>query len=613
MANNQVSTLGIRIKTTGAEASKKAITGIGNTAKRVKSQVLSLNGALGALGAGAVARDIVKTASNLESLRVRLKFLTGSTQSASKAFDTMVGFAGRVPFALEEIQQASPSLLTITDSVDELNELLEITGDIAAVSGLSFQDTAMQIQRAMAGGIASADMFRERGVTAFLGFEAGVSYSADETKKKIIQMFRDGETTAKGATSELAKTFQGQVSMMQDAWFKLKVAIADSGVFELARDVVLDLTEYLGKPSTIENMKSFGNTVTSIGRTLKSIVESVLGLPTVVQEVGLIMYLFGGKRAKLIVGAVTGISVALDSMSQTMKQLKDQATDSKAPIQDFFDEFGVKEDSMPTAPITDKKVVNQFEANRPLNFTKKSATNIADVSKEVAKYRASLQKLMPTIAPLVKAERDMLDAQMKLHEEFDAGQLSQEGLANGLNNIRDAYKDVVSAVEQSKLDKKMEEITKSIEDGIVDSLMNIRSGMEGFKDAVKGIMNAVLSEIIRVQAAKPLAKAIMGFDWGSLLPGMASGGTVTGNTPYMVGEAGPELFVPSKTGTIVPNHSLGGGATQITTAEINFNVQAIDASSFNSFLINNKDTVEGIINNSLISNGSVRKTIQMTT
>jgi phage-related minor tail protein len=37
------------------------------------------------------------------------------------------------------------------------------------------------------------------------------------------------------------------------------------------------------------------------------------------------------------------------------------------------------------------------------------------------------------------------------------------------------------------------------------------------------------------------------------------GGPVTSGTSYMVGEQGPELFTPSRSGTIIPNHALGGG------------------------------------------------------
>lgn len=54
-------------------------------------------------------------------------------------------------------------------------------------------------------------------------------------------------------------------------------------------------------------------------------------------------------------------------------------------------------------------------------------------------------------------------------------------------------------------------------------------------------------------------KGILGNLMGGSLEGRASGGPVMGSTPYMVGEVGPELFVPGSSGTIIPNHALGGG------------------------------------------------------
>lgn len=47
-------------------------------------------------------------------------------------------------------------------------------------------------------------------------------------------------------------------------------------------------------------------------------------------------------------------------------------------------------------------------------------------------------------------------------------------------------------------------------------------------------------------------------------PGLATGGTAVANRPYIVGEKGPELFIPNTTGTVVPNHVMNnefGGDT----------------------------------------------------
>lgn len=49
------------------------------------------------------------------------------------------------------------------------------------------------------------------------------------------------------------------------------------------------------------------------------------------------------------------------------------------------------------------------------------------------------------------------------------------------------------------------------------------------------------------------------------LPGRAAGGPVVGGSPYIVGENGPELFVPGRSGTIVPNDVLAGSAGRVSS------------------------------------------------
>ena len=47
----------------------------------------------------------------------------------------------------------------------------------------------------------------------------------------------------------------------------------------------------------------------------------------------------------------------------------------------------------------------------------------------------------------------------------------------------------------------------------------------------------------------------------------AAGGPVSAGQPYIVGEIGPELFVPGRSGTIIPNNQLGGGSTYNITVQ----------------------------------------------
>ena len=76
------------------------------------------------------------------------------------------------------------------------------------------------------------------------------------------------------------------------------------------------------------------------------------------------------------------------------------------------------------------------------------------------------------------------------------------------------------------------------------------------------------------------------------------GGPVDANRPYIVGEGGPELFVPGRSGTVVPNGAAIGG--QVT---VNFNIQAIDTSDFDDLLLTRQDMIVGLINRAMRERG----------
>ena len=50
------------------------------------------------------------------------------------------------------------------------------------------------------------------------------------------------------------------------------------------------------------------------------------------------------------------------------------------------------------------------------------------------------------------------------------------------------------------------------------------------------------------------------------LPGRATGGSIHGGHPYMVGERGPEMIVPGASGTVIPHHALGPKAGGVNPA-----------------------------------------------
>jgi hypothetical protein len=66
------------------------------------------------------------------------------------------------------------------------------------------------------------------------------------------------------------------------------------------------------------------------------------------------------------------------------------------------------------------------------------------------------------------------------------------------------------------------------------------------------------------------------FSGGTFMAGFggpkAMGGPVSGGKSYLVGEEGPELFVPNASGTIVPNNKMGSGGGGAGGVTINYNI-----------------------------------------
>ena len=103
-------------------------------------------------------------------------------------------------------------------------------------------------------------------------------------------------------------------------------------------------------------------------------------------------------------------------------------------------------------------------------------------------------------------------------------------------------------------------------------LRAVRTGKLGFEDLKATALRAL--DAIAAVALKSGLQALLGGGGGGGgltgvlsglvtggLPGRATGGPVTGGRPYLVGERGPEVFVPTSAGRV--EAGLGGGAREV--------------------------------------------------
>lgn len=122
---------------------------------------------------------------------------------------------------------------------------------------------------------------------------------------------------------------------------------------------------------------------------------------------------------------------------------------------------------------------------------------------------------------------------------------------------------------------------------ILDGTQTLKEGFKAFyediKQTVRRMVAEIIAEMVTLYVIKPFLEDIFGSIFGRKrqgggttiltgltsglgLLGFANGGVPPIGVPSIVGERGPELFIPKQSGTIVPNHKLGVGTSNYVYA-----------------------------------------------
>jgi hypothetical protein len=152
-----------------------------------------------------------------------------------------------------------------------------------------------------------------------------------------------------------------------------------------------------------------------------------------------------------------------------------------------------------------------------------------------------------------------------------------------LTGLRNAFNTISKAISDNEADlQPLFSLFKSVASFVRDNLgpaigTVLRVAFNVVGDAIAGVITGVsrlinffdnvidkIKEFINLVKNNPLVQGlgdIIGKVFGG---GKAAGGPVSAGTTYLVGERGPELFTPSGSGNIIPNHKMGGGGGGIS-------------------------------------------------
>jgi len=208
------------------------------------------------------------------------------------------------------------------------------------------------------------------------------------------------------------------------------------------------------------------------------------------------------------------------------------------------------------------------------------------------------QQAEAAIRPLIE-EGELLKAKLNGTEQQYQKELLIRQILNGNTTLR--REEVTAIVEKNQalqqqltqaeqLKAVYSDIGMTIKSGVIDSIQGAIDGTKSLGEVAANVLNNIANKLLDIAVNMALFGAMSGTGTGggllgglfkgsggggglgsvasniaqyAPLEGLALGGPVSAGTPYMVGERGPELFMPSRGGSIIPNNALGGGGTSV--------------------------------------------------
>ena len=162
-----------------------------------------------------------------------------------------------------------------------------------------------------------------------------------------------------------------------------------------------------------------------------------------------------------------------------------------------------------------------------------------------------------------------INALVAIHGEDKRQEITDIITANaGLEDQANKVKEVKDAADG--LGDVFADIGDTIGSQISDALVSAINGTKSLGESARAILNDLANTFLRLGINTMLKGLFPGLGIFSNLPGFANGGRPPVGRPSLVGEKGPEIFVPSSAGKIIPNNQIGGGVVN----NINISVDA---------------------------------------
>lgn len=623
-----IATLVLKVDSTGVKQGTSDVdrlTRSGNTASQAFTKFSGIIAGIGFMGA---ARAAIRMSDDYTKLTAQLKIATTSQEEFGNAMNAVKRISATAQADINTISilyaRLSNSLRDVGVSQKEIADISETVALALKVNGASAGEASsamLQLSQAFGSGVLRGEEFNAL-MEASPNLMRALAESIGVPMGQLRSLASEGAITGDVLTK--AFTDPRLLAKLREQSESVKTL---SGAFVTLKNAVMEFTGVM--TSTTGSASASSEILNAMANQVQKMVNRMTALKLIAREAWIA--LAGDTSGKQVVtGEIKRPAPAYQEPDYDMKyvtrrfaELNDQLERGQIPLAKYHE--GIKKMYEDLSPEKKKGDFKQgfdpegdfwFAADEAAmkNQQKRNEEYLKDLVKaeeeaqqQMQRSALEAQRIIADTDPIFKASLAWED----LTELVDAGLLSAEQAGQ-------AYAKTFEGIDKSGNDafKSLENAVRGWGTAFTDEMTKmIRTGKMSFSSLADSIIN----DLIRIQVQKnitgPLVKAgtsfLDSFDFGSIFGGgKATGGPVSGGTTYLVGERGPELFTPSGSGNIIPNHKLGGTGGVTVNSNVTINAPNASAETVSqiralmpAFIAENSRVVVGAVNQALVSRG----------
>lgn len=568
-----------KIRTTGA-AGGAAFGSMAGSLNKMRVGALAAVGGLVAVG-GAL-KSITDTGIMFEDLKDSLDTVFGGIEQGDKALQKIVEFAQTTPFQIEDATKAFISLKS--SGIEPSMEMLQTFADTASTSidqlG-AFEAMVRLVQRSAAGGLGLEEINQldDRGIPATKILTEALGKSREElstfgkTAEGAAQMV---ELLIKGLQQRFGGAMENKMDNLSTKASNMTIAFKDlanelfkGGIGTFFKDLADDLGRVATNIAESIRASRDGPSIRDLTATQKEVrTKGKRGRETVTMETvftddpkqqeEILKLLLREQEIKLFHLGIEIQSADTQRDRVNIQKRINSAIEHQTVLQTALDSLTGKTVQKKKEEVEDANRANQSQIEFLTTFNKLLSDSVDPID-EINQQLLMVQELL--------GKTDAKGA--LLISEEDA-----EKVTAYLNKIKAEMADTGNVTDELALI--LEQATDQFANDFINALQSGENALVSFRNLVGDMIQQVIAEFLKMKVIKPLMNALFTAVGLPTMPmdTSAGGGTIQGGRPTLVGERGPEIFVPNTGGTIMNNmnsrNAMGGGTPINIYQNLNF-------------------------------------------